>query len=156
MTKLNVKSISFFFLVIFCTHHYNIFELCSPFSSVKTSRTFICSISILAHFSEVKTNMDIFFTDGLMGTSMLVPFSQAYLICLQCLIDGAVRRLSTGADNHLSRLRSVECRACALIYSVYAPPSLPPPPPSSTWQLTSPRNFNRTDQFQPAVLFSLF
>lgn len=65
---------------------------------------------------------------------LIAPFNQAFLIRLQCLLDGAVRSPSTGADAHLSshvvlsRLRSVWRRACALIYSVFGL-FLPSPPP---------------------------
>lgn len=100
---------------------------------------------------------------------LIAPFNQAFLIRLQCLLDGAVRRPSTGADAHLSshvvlsRLRSVWRCACALIYSAFCPS---PPPlsktssPSPPWltlrkkkkkkkkvsrcQLTSLRSFNGT------------
>lgn len=89
------------------------------------------------------------------------PFQSGLLIRLQCLLDGAVRRPSTGADAHLSshvalsRLRPVWRRACALIYSIFGP--LPPPVTPLPWltlrkrkkkiswcQLTSPRSFSRT------------
>lgn len=81
------------------------------------------------------------------------PFQSGLLIRLQCLLDGAVRRPSTGADAHLSshvalsRLRSVWCRACALIYSIFGP--VPPPLPLSLGSLCE-KEKEKINQLVPA------
>lgn len=75
------------------------------------------------------------------------PFQSGLLIRLQCLLDGAVRRPSTGADAHLSshvalsRLRPVWRRACALIYSIFGP--LPPRFPHSLGSLCEKEKKNQ-------------